>query len=138
MHVSLSEISRIKRKLTGEKETENEKPLSISSKAFQLFLEKKSLVEVAINLEISKDETIKVYSDFLALHNMGRVAEILKKYIKILPAFLKWFQYMKETGVRKTDVARAIENIKQIDALNQKKTNLEKEIQAMQKSEIVI
>lgn len=50
---------------------EKEKSLSMPSKAFQLFLEKKGLVEVAISLEISKDETIKVYSDFLALHNLG-------------------------------------------------------------------
>ncbi|MGN6349150.1 MAG: hypothetical protein ACTHLL_05320 [Candidatus Nitrosocosmicus sp.] len=130
-HVSPSDISKIKRKITGE-ETETEKSLSLTSKSFQLFLEKKSLVEVAILLDISKDETIKVYSDFLALHNVGKVAEILIKYIKNLPAFLKWFNYIKETKTTKSEVARAIENIKQMDTLTQKKEQLEKEIKSIE------
>jgi hypothetical protein len=100
LHVSLSDISKIKRKITGE-EPEKEKTLSLTSKAFQLFLEKKSLVEVAIILNIQKDEVIKVYSDFLVLHNMGKVAIILKDNVKNLSIFLKWFNYIKKTMLEK-------------------------------------
>jgi hypothetical protein len=89
--------------------------LSLTSKAFQLFLEKKSLVEVAIILNIQKDEVIKVYSDFLVLHNMGKVAIILKDNIKNLSIFLKWFNYIKKNNARKSDLQKAIENINQID-----------------------
>jgi len=88
LHVSLSDISKIKRKITGE-ESEKEKTLSLTSKAFHLFLEKKSLVEVAIILNITKDEVIKVYSDFLVLHNMRKVAIILKYKVKKLSIFIK-------------------------------------------------
>jgi hypothetical protein len=121
-------ISQIKRKITGE-EMEKENQLSLPSKAFQLFLERKTLVEVAIKLDISKDETIKMYSDFLALHNMGKVAAILIEHLNSLPVFLKWFNYIKQNRIRKSDVTKAIENVKLIDALNQKKENLKKEVQ---------
>jgi hypothetical protein len=100
VHISLSDISKIKRKITGE-EVEKENPLSLPSKAYQLFLEKKTLVEVAIMLDISKDETIKIYSDFLALHNMGKVATILKEHLNSLPVFLKWFNHIKQNKIRK-------------------------------------
>ena len=135
VHVSLSDISKIKRKMTGE-EIEKEKPLSLTSKAFQLFLEKKRLVEVAIILDISKDETIKVYSDFLALHNMGRVANILKENIKNLSVFIKWFNYIKEKNVRKSDVDIAVANIMDIKSLTQQTANLEKEIQEIQEERL--
>jgi hypothetical protein len=75
--------------------------LSLTSKAFHLFLKKKSLVEVAIILNIQKDEVIKAYSDFLVLHNMGKVARILKDNIKNLSIFLKWFNYIKKTMLEK-------------------------------------
>ena len=123
LHISSSDISKIKRKITGE---ETEKPLSMPSKAFQLFLEKKSLVEVAIILDISKDEILKIYSDFLALHNMGKVAAILKDNIKNLSVFVRWFNYIKENNVKKSDVDNAVANIINIKSLTQQKENLEK------------
>jgi hypothetical protein len=61
-HVSLSDISKIKRKITCE---EIEKPLSIPSKSFQLFSKRKSLVEVAICLDISKDGNYQSIFRFL-------------------------------------------------------------------------
>lgn len=128
-HVSLSDISKIKRKITGE---EIEKPLSVPSKAFQLFLEKKNLVEVAIMLDISKDDTMKIYSDFLVLHNMAKVATILKENINNLSVFLKWFNCIKVNNIRKSDISKAIENIRQIDALTHKKENLQKEVQLIE------
>ncbi len=99
---------------------------------FQLFLEKKSLAEVAIILNISKDEIIKIYSDFLVLHNMGRVAAILKENIKNLSVFIKWFNYIKEKNIRKSDMDIAVANIMDIKSLTQQKENLEKELQEIQ------
>jgi uncharacterized protein YjcR len=135
LHVSLSDISKIKRKITGE-ESEKEKTLSLTSKAFQLFLEKKSLVEVAIILNIQKDEVIKVSSDFLVLHNMGKVAIILKDNIKNLSIFLKWFNYIKKNNARKSDLQKAIENINQIDTLILQKENLQKEVQVIREDRV--
>jgi transposase len=51
LHISLSDISKIKRKITGE---ETEKPLSMPSKAFQLFLEKKVWWRLQLSLIFQK------------------------------------------------------------------------------------
>ncbi len=107
------------------------KSLSISSQAFQLFLENKTLVEIAIILDISTEEVIKIFSNYLTLQNMGKVAAILRDHRNDLPAFLKWFNYIKENKTRKKDVAKAIDNINQINTLIQQKERLEKEIQTI-------
>ena len=93
VHVSLSDISKIKRKITGE-ETPKELPqLSIASQSFQLFLDGKSLVEVAIILDISKDEAIHRYLDYLISKNMKDVVAILQEYKNNLSSFVPIFVY---------------------------------------------
>ncbi len=65
-HVSFSGIKKIRMNLTGEVNEEDEekkKPLSISSQAFKLFLEGKSVVEVAIGLDLPTDQMLKIHSD---------------------------------------------------------------------------
>jgi hypothetical protein len=92
-HVSLSDISKIKRKITGE-ETPKELPqLSIASQSFQLFLDGKSLVKVAIILDISKDEVIHRYLDYLISKNMKDVVAILQEYKNNLSSFVPIFVY---------------------------------------------
>ena len=59
-HVSFSYIKKIRRKLTGgvdekQKEVEMKKPLSTPSQAFRLFLGGKSIVQVAIELDLPTD-----------------------------------------------------------------------------------
>ncbi len=57
-------------KLTGEVDEEKDSPknktLSLSYKAFSLFLENKSLVDVAIDLDIPT-EGRKIHSDYVTL-----------------------------------------------------------------------
>src|SRR6185437_393848 len=83
-HVSFTDICRIRKKIIGEEivsDTKSEKkpakPLSIASQAFQLFKEGNSLVDVAITLDIPKDDVIQNYSDYLILKNMKDVVAIL-------------------------------------------------------------
>ena len=61
--VSFSHIKKTRMKLTGEVDEEKDSPknktLSLSSKAFKLFLENKSLVDVAIDLDIPTEEVRK-------------------------------------------------------------------------------
>ncbi len=64
-HVSFSEIKKIRMKTTGEvsevqKEVQKKKPLSIPSQAFKLFLEGKSIVQVAIVLDLPTDQVLKI------------------------------------------------------------------------------
>ena len=107
-HVSLSDISKIKRKLTGE-EIEKEKPLlSIPSQAFKLFKEGKSLIDVKIILDLSKDDVIQNYLDYLTLKNMGKVAFILQEYKNDLSAILRFFNYLKKNNIKWNSINQAI------------------------------
>lgn len=67
---------------------------------------------------------------------MGKAATILKEHIKNLPAFLKWFAYIKENKIRKRDVAKAIANINQINVLIEQKESLEKELQSIREDRL--
>lgn len=114
------------------KEWQVPKQLSIPSQAFQLFEEGKILVEVAVILDIPKEEIIKIFLDYLALKNLNRVAVVLKANIKNLSVFIKWFNYINENNVKKSDVDRSIANVMDIKSLTQQKENLEKEIQSIE------
>ncbi len=108
-HVSLSDISKIKRKITGE-EIEKEIPLSVPSQAFKLFKEGNSLVDVKIILDISKDDVIRNYSDYLILKNMGQVVAILQEHKNELSTFLKLFNYLKKNNIKWNNIKQAIDN----------------------------
>ena len=110
VHMSLSDISKIKRKITGEEIEKENMPLSIPSKALQLFKEGKSLIDVAIILDISKDEVIQNYSNYLILKNMRDVAMILQEYKYNLSTILKLFNYLKENHIRWVDIKHRIDN----------------------------
>ena len=109
VHMSLSDISKIKRKITGE-EIEKERPLSVPSQAFELFKGGKSLIDVKIILDLPKDDVIQNYLDYLTLKNMGKVASILQEYRCNLSTFLKLFYYLKKNNIRWNDIKQAIDN----------------------------
>jgi hypothetical protein len=57
-HVSFSDVKKIRMKLNGrenEEDLQRKKPLSIPSQAFKLFLDGKSLIQVAIWLDLPTD-----------------------------------------------------------------------------------
>src|ERR687890_1033578 len=79
-HVSFSYIKKTKAKITGEvdkDEKEKKNPLSIPSRAFKLFLKGRSIVQVAIGLDLPTDQILKIHSDYLALQNRQDVVSIL-------------------------------------------------------------
>jgi len=52
--------SDVRKKATGEDiENDKDKKLNTSSKAFKLFLDKKTLVDVAISLDLPTEEVLK-------------------------------------------------------------------------------
>ena len=87
-HVSNTTIKKIRAKLTGEvneeKDDQKKKPLSVSSQAFKLFLEGKSVVQVAIGLDLPTDQVLKIHSDYLVLRNMGLASRVLMENRKNL------------------------------------------------------
>jgi transposase len=57
-HVSLGDIGKIIRRFTGEETEYQNKDLSLTSKAFQMFNENKSRVDVAIALNLEADDVV--------------------------------------------------------------------------------
>jgi transposase len=71
-HVSNTTVKKIRAKLTAEAKEEQEqqgdqrtKPLSVSSQAFNLFQEGKSVVQVTTGLDLTTDQALKIQSDYL-------------------------------------------------------------------------
>ena len=56
VHVSLLDIGKIIRRFTGEESEYQNKDLSITSKAFQMFKENKSRIDVAISLNLVPEQ----------------------------------------------------------------------------------
>jgi hypothetical protein len=118
-HVSFSYIKKIRMKLTGEisenlGDISNNKPLSLSSQAFKLFLDGKSLVDVTISLDVSTEQVIRIHKDYLTLKKTSKIVTILNEYRDSIPAFLTWFDYIEKNNVKVTDITNAIDYIKYI------------------------
>ena len=75
----LKDIGTIIRRYTGgeEESSYREKGLSMCSRAFKLFKEGKSLVDIAIALDMETDEVLGMYSDYLRLLNLHKVDDPL-------------------------------------------------------------
>ncbi len=132
-HVSFSDIKRIRMKETGDvsEEKQNDqkkKPLSIPSQAFKLFLEGKSVVEVAIGLDLPTDQVLKIHSDYLILQNMERASRILTENRKNLDAYLSLFDFVDGKNIKMTDFNHAVHLARDISNLKKEKAQLEYDI----------
>jgi hypothetical protein len=77
-HLSYSTIGKIRKELEGDTSENNKKPLSISSQSFKLFEKHKTLIQVAIKLDLPSDEVLKIRSQYLTLQNNQKVEFILR------------------------------------------------------------
>ncbi len=136
-HVSFTDIKKIRQKLTGEvieeqqEEDQKKKPLSIPSQAFKLFLEGKSVVEVAIGLDLPTDQVLKIHSDYLILRNMGMASRVLTENRKNLAAYLKLFDFLDGNNVKAEDLNHAVELAQNISNLKKEKMQLEYDIDTL-------
>jgi hypothetical protein len=81
-HVSLRDIGSIIRKYTGEEGAESaypDKGMSLNSRAFKLFSDGKSLVDVAIALDMDADEVIGIHNDYLRLLNLDSLMTLYRE-----------------------------------------------------------
>ena len=141
--MSFSEIKRIELMVTGDdkkvedEEAEKEKKAkSIHCQAFELFLQGRSPVQVAIDLNLETDKVMTFLYDFMRLQNMGKAATILKEYKDQLAPLVKLFEWLKKNNTRGKDIRYAIEMINKIKALEQRKgQSLKKEVQSHKRGE---
>ena len=105
-HVSNTTVKKIRAKLTAEAKEEQEqgdqrkKPLSVSSQAFNLFQEGKSVVQVTTGLDLTTDQALKIQSDYLVLRNMGKASRVLMENRKDLGAYLSLLDFVDGTKSR--------------------------------------
>jgi hypothetical protein len=77
-HLSYSTIGKIRKEHEGDTIEKSNKPISISSQAFKLFEKHKTLVQVAIELDLPSEEVLQIRSQYLTLQNNQKVESILR------------------------------------------------------------
>jgi transposase len=119
VHMSFGPIGNIIRKVTGDSGIDsNNKPImSKETEALKLFQEGKTLVEAAIILEISSDDTEDLYLGFLRLKNLHRLVLLHEELKYQLPSFFKLCKILRSAGIREEDAADLIKDAKQIPSL---------------------
>jgi hypothetical protein len=138
-HVSNTTVKKNRQKLTAEVKEEQqeqqgdqrEKPLSVSSQAFNLFQEGKSVVQVTTGLDLTTDQALKIQSDYLMLLNMGLASRILMENRKDLGAYLKLFVFLDGNKVKVKDLNRAVDLAQNIDNMKKEKSQLEYDIDTL-------
>ena len=88
---------------------EGKQKLSLSSQAYKLFSERKTLLEVAITLNLRESEATKLYKEYWKLkqlHNLNTVYEEIKDDIEY---FLKLHKLSKAKGMGVKEVVNLLE-----------------------------
>jgi hypothetical protein len=131
-HVSFSEIKRIELMVTGDDKRgqdeggeKEKKAKSIHCQAFELFLQNKSPVQVAIELDLATDQVLKIHSDYQILQNMGKVSRVLMEHKKELGVYLNLLDFINENKIKVKDLNHAVGLAKNMDNLKKEKAQLE-------------
>jgi transposase len=138
-HVSNTTVKKIRAKLTAKVKEEQEqeqgdqkkKPLSVSSQAFNLFQEGKSVVQVTTGLDLTTDQALKIQSDYLLLRNMGLASRVLMEHRKDLGAYLGLFNFVNGNKIKVKDLNHAVDLAQNIDNLKKEKSQLEFDIDTL-------
>ncbi len=87
-HISLKDIGTIIRRHLGEEEVvaadPPDKSMSLTSRAFKIFKENKTLVDVAITLNMDADEVLGLHSDYLQLSNKDKLMSIYREIVTMI------------------------------------------------------
>lgn len=133
IHVSLKDIGNIIRKATGddddeglaEKEDNDKqnrlKALSPYARAFQMFKDRKSQADVAIELDKNTDTILNFYSDYLRLTGRDGIVTVYSEIKNDFPLFFHLYHRIKKEGLNKKDIIELSQN-------QQKLTYLEKRV----------
>ena len=136
-HVSNTTVIKIRAKQPAEIDEEQQqsdqknKPLSMPSQAFKLFLEGKPVVKVAIELDLTTDQALKISSDYLVLWNMGMVSRVLMENRNNLGAYFKLLDFLDGNKIKVKDLNHAVDLAHNIDNLKKEKSQLEFDIDTL-------
>ena len=98
-HISPKDIGIIIRRFTGDDTKYWNKSPSITSKAFQMFKENKSRVDVAIALNLESEHVVTLFEDYLSLLNLDKLMAIYKDLGNGIHLLDYLFYNMKSEGI---------------------------------------
>jgi hypothetical protein len=126
VHISLKDIGLVLKRYTGEDIEPSTDKMSTTSKAFKMFSEEKSKVQVAIALNLEDHEVVALFCDFLGLLNLDRLIQVYHALDdNRLDAFYHLFILMEEAGLlSKTAMARLVERGGNLNTLDEECLNL--------------
>ena len=142
VHMAFRDISKIikaydkKMRLETKKEENNppnqkiKKP-PISSRAFKLFLDGKTPVQVAIDLELDFQSVRKFWTEFLRLQNMTKLYNIYIENEFHLDYLLKIYYFMLRNNISIRDTENVLRNADNVINLNKIISNLKAEIEKL-------
>ena len=138
-HKNFRDIKKIitayerKKELQAKREESNQsspiKKLSLSSRAFKLFIDGKKLIDVAIGLDISARKALKLWNQFLRLERMEDCYEFCQEHSYDIPRFLSINTFMKRNNISGEDIVNVLRTADDINNLNKTYHNLKNEIE---------
>ncbi len=130
VHISLKDIGKIIRKAAGDFQGEDEKKekekekrqksLSPYARAFQMFKDKNSLADVAIELDIKTDVVLNYHADYLRLVRMDGLVKIYNELKNDFPLFFHLYRRIKKEGLIKEDIIELVENQQELKFLEKR------------------
>ncbi len=93
-HLSFSTIGKIWRERDGQKESKPEK--SVTSRAFFLFEQNRSLVDVTLELDLNPTEAEKIHESYLRLKGLDKIANYSQSVEKHISSFLDFVTACEE------------------------------------------
>ncbi len=117
MHMSFRDIGSIIKNARLEVERERgyttvEEPKSSESKAFKLFSEGKSPIEVAIALDEPGDRVRYMYREYWELTGRYRLAQIYDEARYDVPGLLRLHRIVKDLGMNEHDIKNVLDIVK--------------------------
>jgi uncharacterized protein YlzI (FlbEa/FlbD family) len=113
VRISFRDIGMILKKASGEKEENQNKKqsllLSTSSQAYQLFSEGKTLIDVAISLNLGESETTKYYEEYLNLKQMHELKMVYDEIGPDVMHFLELYKMSKDAHMKPDQVINLLQ-----------------------------
>jgi len=134
--MSFRDIGVIRRKASGEKGENQDKEqslLSPSSQAYRLFSKGKTLLEVAISLNLSESETSRYYEEYLNLKQMDDLQTIYDEIGSDITHFLKLYKLSKDAHMKPDHVVNLLQMSNEyLPLIEHKYRKLRKEIDSLE------
>jgi len=141
VHMSLSDISSIVRRHTGEvqiKTNGEQAQTTIDTKAFKLFEEGKTPVQVAIDLDLKSNEVGRLYKEWWQLKGLHQLNQLYEEIGDDIFQFHRTYKYIKDRGYTPHQLIEVANHLDYLPLLRSEREQLTQEIQnlALQKDQL--